>query len=193
MSKFDLLFLAVFLATVATLCVCAYQAMRARGRKALAILAKLVLCWAAYVGIVILVSLVTPRRVIEVGEDLCWDDWCLAVANVSRETIDSRVRYVVDVRITSRARRRAQRGSGSFIRVIDDQRREYNPVADATAVPLDVLLQPQQTVHTTRTFELPADARTPVLVLSHGSGFPGILIIGDSASLFHEPTVVELK
>ena len=76
---------------------------------------------------------------------------------------------------------------------MDDRSRCYDPVPDPTAVPFDVLLQPREAVTVTRVFELPADAHDPVLVMSHGDGFPGCLIIGDSGSLFHKRTVVRLE
>jgi hypothetical protein len=75
---------------------------------------------------------------------------------------------------------------------MDDAGRRYRPTPDPAAVPFDVRLRPHESIHTTRVFEVPAGVRDPALVLSHGGGFPSILIIGDSDSLFHEPTVVRL-
>jgi hypothetical protein len=188
-----LLFIVVFLGTIATLLVAAVLAVRGRGRRAVAVQLRLGVFAAVYLGVVILVSLVSPRRVLNVGDDLCWDDWCLAVSNVRRTNADTGVRYVVTFRVSSRARRRAQRGRGSYVYFMDDRGRCYEPVPDPTAVPFDVLLQPQEAVDVTRVFELPTDAHDPVCVMSHGSGFPAWLIIGDSGSLFHKRTVVRLE
>jgi hypothetical protein len=192
MSIFDLLFIVLILATIVTLVVAAVMAFRGRGRRALVILLRLGVCAAVYLGIVILVSLVSPRRVLNVGDDQCWDDWCVAVSNMQRTKADASVRYVVTLRISSRSGRRAQRGRGSYVYLMDDDGRCYDPVPDRTAIPFDVLLQPLEAVNVTRVFELPADAHHPVLVMSHGGGFPGNIIIGDSESLFHKRTVVRL-
>src|ERR1700730_9498098 len=75
MSVFDLLFIVVFLATIVTLLVAAVAAVRGRGRRAMAIMLRLGVFAGTYLGVVILVSLVSPRRVLNVGDDLCWDDW----------------------------------------------------------------------------------------------------------------------
>jgi hypothetical protein len=193
MSIFDLLFIVMVLTTIVALLVAAVQAVRGRGRRAVAILLRLGVFAVAYLGVVILVSLISPRRVVTVGDDLCWDDWCLAVSNVQQTSAAAGVRYVVTFRVSSRARGRAQRGRGSYVYLMDDRGRCYDPVPDHTAVRFDVLLQPQEAVDVTRAFELPADAHDPVCVMSHGGGFPGWLIIGDSGSLFHKRTVVRLE
>jgi hypothetical protein len=76
---------------------------------------------------------------------------------------------------------------------MDGQGRRYDPVPDPDAIPFDALLQPQESMTTTREFDLPVDAQDPVLVATHGEGFPGWFIIGDSGSLFHKRTVVRLE
>lgn len=192
MSIGDLLFVVVFLAGIVASLWAAILAVRGRFRKSLAILRRLAICAALYVGIVILVSLVSPRRVIDVGDTLCWDDWCLTVADAKCSESPAGIRYVITFRVSSRARRRAQRGLGACVYLLDDRGRRYDPLPDPTAVPLDTLIQPQESVDAVRTFDLPTDAREPVAVMSHGSGFPGWFVIGDSASLFHKGTVVKL-
>ena len=42
-----------------------------------------VVFWAIYLCVVIAVSLSTPRREIAMGEDRCFDDWCIAVESIS--------------------------------------------------------------------------------------------------------------
>ena len=162
MSIFDLLFIVLFLASIVTLLVAAVMALRRRGRRALIILLRLGVCAGVYLGIVILVSLVSPRRVVNAGDDQCWDDWCVAVSNVQRTNADASIRYVVTLRISSRAGRRAQRGRGTYAYLMDDDRRCYDPIPDPTAIPFDVLLQSLEAVNVTRVFELPADVRDPV-------------------------------
>lgn len=193
MSLFDLLFLVVFFATIFALVLAVWAALRGRRARAGALLRRIGIFVALYLGVVILVSLLSPRRVVQVGEDQCWDDWCLTITNVQRTPIENGSRYVVTIRLFSRARRAAQRGRGTQVYLMDDRGRRYDPIPEPDAIPFDILLQPQEAVRTTRVFELPSDAADPVLVASHGEGFPGWFIIGDSASLFHQRPVVRLE
>jgi len=189
---FDLLFIIAFLTAVVLLVLSAIAAIRKRRARAVALLRNFGIFVAVYFGIVILVSVLSPRRVLHVGDDQCSDDWCIAVADVQREPSDAGVTYVVIFRVSSRARGRPQREGGVQVYVMDDRGRCYDPVPDTAASPFDVLLQPRESVQIRRAFELPADAQAPVLVVSHGGGFPGCCIIGDSESLFHKRTVVQL-
>lgn len=191
MTIFDLVFIAVFFATVVTLAMAAFAAVRGRRARALATLRGFGVFAVVYLGIVILVSLTTPRRVLNVGDDQCSDDWCIAVADVKRTPANAVVSYAVTLRVSSRARRVAQSEGGVSVYLIDDRGRRYDPVPDAAAVALSVMLQPRESVSTTRVFELPTDAHDAGLVVGRGA-FPGCIIIGDDQSLFHKRTIVRL-
>jgi hypothetical protein len=193
MTLYDLLFLAVFFTSVVLLGLAGLAALRRRRARAFALLRRLGVLIGIYLGAVLLVSLLSPRRVLQVGDDQCWDDWYLAVTHVNRRLAHDTVAYEVTFRVSSRARRVAQRERGVQVYLMDDRGRCYDPVPDDTATAFDVLLQPQEAVEITRVFNLPADAQDPVLVVSHGGGFPGLFIIGDSESLFHKRTVVRLN
>jgi hypothetical protein len=191
---FDFLFIAVVFASLATLLTAAIAAIRGHRAHALAILRKFAVCAIAYLSIVVVVALFSPQRVLNIGEPWCFDDWCLSVENVSRTPVPPLVSYNVSLRIFSQARRVSQRAKGAWICVIDQRGNRYAPEPDPSAVPLDVLLQPGESVTTSRLFKLPADAAGLGLITSHGGPacFPGCFIIGDSASLFHKRTFVRL-
>jgi hypothetical protein len=193
MTVFDLLFLAVFFGTVGMLVVAGLAALRRRRARALAILRWLGLQVGVYLGILIIVSLVTPRRVLNVGDEQCSDDWCIAVTDVRRQPAEVAQSYAVTLRILSRARRRAQRERGVRVYLMDNRGCCYDPVPDPASIPFDVLLQPQEAVNITRVFHLPADAQEPVLVVAREGWTPGLFVIGDSGSLFHKQTVVRLE
>jgi hypothetical protein len=192
MSLFDLLFIAVFLATVVTLLSAAFLAMRGRRSSALVLLRGCCICVGVYLGIVVLASAFWPRRVLQVGEHRCYDDWCIAVENASRQASRGGVNYLITLRLSSTARRVAQRENDVVIYLTDDRGRRYDPIPDRSAVPLNVQLGPQESVTATRSFEIPADAREPGLVIAHEGGFPiGWFIIGYE-TWFHKPTIVRL-
>ncbi len=192
MSIFDLLFLAIFFASVVTLLAAAILAIRGRGARALSILRAYGICAGIYLGVVVLTSLFWPRRVLNVGHPRCFDDWCITVENVSRTPAEGNVCYVLTLRLSSRARRVSQRENGIVVYLSDDRGRRYDSASDKSAVPFNVLLQPQESVTTARVFEVPTNARELGLVIMHKGGFPiGRFIIG-SETWFHKPTIVRL-
>jgi hypothetical protein len=195
MTIFDLVFIAVFLASVVTIGTAVGQALLGHGRKAAALLARYAIGLAVYLAIVVIVSLVSPRRVLPVGQDRCFDDWCIGVADIRASPATSNGRgYTVTFRMRSRARGRPQRETGIAPYLLDAEGRRYDPVADTAAAPFDVTLSPGQSATATRRFEVPSGARDLGVVVAHeGSyGFPGLVIIGDEASLLHKKAVVPI-
>jgi hypothetical protein len=195
MTIFDLLFIAVVFASLATLITAAIAAIRGHRAHALGILRKFCVCAIAYLTIVVMVALVSPQRVLNAGDPWCFDDWCLSVESVSRTPAPPQVSCQVSLRIFSQARRVSQRAKGAWIYVIDQHGNRYAPEPDPSAAPLDVLLQPGESVTTSRVFKLPADAGDLGLITGHGGPgcFPGCFIIGADASLFHKRTFVRLQ
>ena len=195
MTIFDLLFLVLFLAGVGTLIVATIGAVRGRRARAGVIVRRLGIVAALYLGAVILVSAFTPQRFIAVGTDQCSDDWCIAVQTVRRDSTSAGIGYAVTFRLSSRARRVAQRERFVAVYLRDQTGHRYTAAAEASAIPFDTLLHPQEAVATTRRFLVPTGARvTGLVVVREGGGrFPGCCIIGDQASLFHRPTIVKLE
>jgi hypothetical protein len=193
MTAFDLLFLAVLFATVVLVVLACLAALRSQRARAVVLLRRLGILAAVYLAVVILVSLASPRRVLNLGDEQCWDDWCIAVTNAHHERARDGQSYEVILRVSSRARRRAQRERGVHIYLMDNRARCYDAATESAEVPFDLLLQPQEAVDLRRVFHLPAEAQDPVLVVAHDGWFPGLFIIGDSGSLFHKRTVVRLE
>jgi hypothetical protein len=191
MTLFDLLFILAFLSAVAALATAAYQAIRGRARLAGSILLRLAISAAVYLGIVALVSVTSPRRVLHTGDERCFDDWCFAVNHVAKAPSAQGVSYTVDLRLFSRARRIAQREKDVDVYLVDARGNRFEPAPAPSAAPFDVMLQPGDSVITTRVFQVPADAHELGLVLDHHAG-PGKFIIGDDLSLLHKRTIIRL-
>jgi hypothetical protein len=103
--------------------------------------------------------------------------------------------YQVGLRIFSRAGRVAQRANGAWIYLIDSDGRRFSPDPDPSTVPLDTELQPKESLQTTRTFHVPADARQLGLITGHGGAYCGLmsfLVMGDSGCVFHKPSIVQI-
>jgi hypothetical protein len=192
MRPFDLLFIAVFLASAVTLLSAAVLALRGRGAYALVLLRRWCICAGAYLGLVVLSSVFWPRTVLEVGERRCFDDWCIAVENASRQEAQGGVSYRVTLRLSSTALRVTQRENNVVVYLADQSGRRYDPAPDPSAVAMNVQLAPQESATATRSFQVPADARELGLVIDHEGGFPiGWFIVGDE-TWFHKPTIVRL-
>lgn len=191
MNIFDLLFILIFLTSIFTLISATVLGIRGKGAVALKILRIWGAAAGAYLGIIVVVSLILPRGVLHVGEERCFDDWCIAVEHVERKPSQANIEYLATLRVFSRARRISQREKDVVVYLTDDRGRRYEPALEKDAVPLDVRLGPLESVETTRKFEVPADAKGVGLVVGHrGRGFPiGWLIIGYE-TWFRKPTIV---
>ena len=194
MTLFDLIFLAIVLSSILAVAAVVVLALSGRWRQSAWLLGGYVFCLALYLGVVAAVSLASPQRVLARGEDRCYDDWCIAVIDASRVERPTGARYVVLLRLTSRARGISQRENGLVAYVLDEQGRRFDPTPDPAEAPFNSLLEPGRSVATTRIFEVAGAAGQPVLVLEHegASRFPGVVIIGDESSLLHKPMIVRL-
>jgi hypothetical protein len=194
MTLFDLVFLFVVLATLITLVIVVASVLLGRPRLAAKVLALYGVCLVIYLGIIILVSLTTPKRVLDWGENRCFDDWCIAVDDIARSESAMKVAYRVTLRLSSRARRVAQRENGLVVYLEDEQGRRFESIPGPAEQPFNILLEPGQSVTTTRVFEVSSAASQHKLIVAHEgfNSFPGIIIIGDDNSLFHKPMIVRL-
>lgn len=192
MTAFDLLFILVFLAGVGALLVALVSALRGRRAAAFRTFRRTAVSAAAYLAAVALVSLVSPRRFRNVGEEQCSDDWCIAVADARVEPDVSRSRVSVDFRLRSRAERISQRERGVVVYLRDAVGRRYDPEPPGGETPFDVRLAPGETRITTRSFLIPRDAPSPGVVVAREFSFPRCCILFEENSLLHKRTVVPI-
>lgn len=192
MNIFEPLFILLFLSTVGTLLTAAVVGLRGQRSRSVRILRRLAVCGAVYFAIVLLVALITPQKVLHVGNPQCFDDWCITVIEAKRTPSSTSVSWAVTLRLWSRARRVAQSEKDVVVFLTDARHRRFDPVPTASTVPLDVRLQPRESVDATRKFELPLDATEVGLIFTHEGGFPiGSLIISEN-QMFHPATIVRL-
>src|SRR5262249_28258978 len=113
----DLIFLACLAAAVVTLIVSAV-------RRSMAGLRRLAICAAISFAVVILVSLVSPRRVIRAGIPQCFDDFCIAFESASPSAAGNNTVWQVNLRLSSRARRISQRENNLHVFITDREGHE---------------------------------------------------------------------
>ena len=211
MMIFDLVFILLVFTTVGTLITVVVLLLLKHFKTALKFSLIYGVGLLLYLGILITVSLISPQREIVMGEDWCFDDWCLAVENVSytqelgaehlqAQTND--VFCIVTIRLSNQARGRDQRASSTAIHLLDREGQIYNiiPIGQAAfeaeygaTSELTSTIPLGQSITVMQVFEIPQDAQEMVLTVEHPVGqFPGLFIIGSEASLFHKPKIVRL-
>jgi hypothetical protein len=133
----------------------------------------------AYLAIVLVASLFTRPRDLALGEDACFDDWCIAVERIERAPVATTPGYLITFRLSSRARRVSQRERHLAIYLMDERGQRYEPRVQDSDQPFDVLLSPGQVLRTSREFNAPPADLGRHLVITHEGGFPiGWFIIG---------------
>ena len=190
MGVFDLLFVLFFFGVVGMVLRAAFLNVQGHRVRALTILRRLGMFIAAYVGVIIILSMVLPRRMLTVGDPICFDDWCVAVNKVSKKEIGQSAWYRVDFKMSSRAKRTPQRETDLTIYMTGDRGERFEPRPSGSITPFDVTLAPGESVVATRVFIVPAKVNNPGIVVTHEGGFPiGWFIIGYE-SWFRKPTIV---
>jgi hypothetical protein len=151
--------------------------------------------WVVYLTVLIGVSLAQKQRVLAVGEPQCFDEMCFTVAGVEEVkgflVRDGRRLVRVTVRVTNR-RRSAQSDGLVRVSLTDAQGRRWEESAGVNGVGLSTRVAGGDSVMSEPVFKVAADATGLRMVLTHGWKQPGVLVIGDSDSVLHRKTVVEL-
>ena len=182
-----------------------------RGRFDFRSLALLLGVWVLYLGAGTAVAILSPQKVMAIGEDRCIDEMCFAVTGFHRATkIEAGgavtrprgVFYIVEARVSNHSRGRAEREAGRTGLVLDDAGRAY-PVspegmqalalAEGPLPGLDTEVASGQSVSTKLVFDLPAGVTHPAFTLSSSLAFnPATIVIGDDMHFLHKPTIVPL-
>ena len=192
MNIFEPLFLFLVLVTIVSLITVAVLAVRGKVARAGRILRRLGIGALVYFGVVIVVSMVSPRREYRVGEMRCFDDWCVTVVDAQRAETVQGAKYEVSLRLSNRGKRVPMGEKGTVVYLTDARGHRYDPLADPAAVLFETRLRPGEWVMTKRNFDVPRGAQQVGLVYTHQGGFPiGWLIISEGG-WFQEPSVVRL-
>jgi hypothetical protein len=151
--------------------------------------------WVVYLCVVVGVSLRQPQRVVAMGEPQCFDEMCFTVTGVEELpdflNRDGRRLVRVSVRVTNNGRK--TQGEGLiWTYLVDGQGRQWKQSPGLNGVKLTARVAGGGSVMSEPVFRVAANATGLRLVLTRGQRQPGVLVIGDSDSLLHKKTVVEL-
>ena len=165
---------------------------RLRVRRGIAWLAGV---WVVYLMVLIGVSLGQKQKEVAVGQPQCFDDMCFTVMGMEEVKgffiRDERRLVRVTVRVTNLGH---SAKSAGLIRayLMDAQERRWEETAGVNGVGLTAKVAGGNSMLSEPVFKVAGDATRLELVLTHGWRLPGVLVIGDSDSLLHRKTVVEL-
>jgi hypothetical protein len=152
--------------------------------------------WAVYLGAVVVVSLRQPQRVLKIGQEECFGKLCFAVSGMEEMPgflIRDGSRLVrVSVRMRNKARAGSQSDGLMRAYLVDAEGRRWKESTGVGGVRLTANVTAGESVVSEPVFKVAADATGLRLVFTRGWKQPGILVVGDSDSLLHRRTVVEL-
>lgn len=177
----SILLLAGLLASLVTLVTVTVLCLRAEFRRAGRIVLRWAACTAAYVAILLLTAMLPNASDLKTGVPYCDDDMCMSIQSVSATPIPAAVTYRFAIRLFTRANRGTRSAKGASVYLTDQRNRRFLPVYDPSAIPFDVAIAPGESVNTSLTFHVPADAHALVFAASvdriHYASF--IIGIGD--------------
>lgn len=201
MTLFDLFFLVSVLFVFGMAAGIAVSALRRRWKSAGRLSRFLALFVALYAAVGVCVALARPRRFYAPGERRCFDDWCVAAAGIEPaiDTAESPCgadrggrTWVATIEVSSVARRVRQRALDARAELEDDRGTRYRPCAvPAAGNSLSDMLGPGESFRVRLPFRLPPAATPAGLIMHHGD-FPGVVIIGEDHSFFHQPALHRL-
>jgi len=145
----------------------------------------------AYTALTIAVSLLLPQKVVNPGQSYCVDIWCIGVQGVTKIPLGQDVVYKAKVRIFSDADNVKVSAKGASLYLVDERGRRFSIVPDPAAIPFDTELSPKQSVDTTLTFRVPADAQH-LFLRGDGDLWITYFFIGDDSALLHRPTLIRV-
>ena len=148
--------------------------------------------FAIYLAAVVVISLLTPRTIVSIGDGYCYDIWCVGVQQVNATPQGQNVVYTVNLRIFSDANHVQTRREKDSLYVLDERGRRFPLAQDASVIPLDVSVNPGESLNTSVTFLAPANARMLYLTADY-SVTPWVpLYLGSDISPFHRRTLLRL-
>ena len=100
-----------------------------------------------------------PQKAVTVGDSYCQDSWCIRLDKVTASPRPHDIEYNVDVHIFSDLNRGQTSAKGYSVYLADESGRRFPLVADPAVIPIDVTLNPHESVETKLTFVAAANSR----------------------------------
>jgi hypothetical protein len=148
-----------------------------------------------YLAAASLVSLLTPRTIVNIGDSYCWDLWCVGIRNVNATSQGQDVLYTAEVSIfadTSTAQHVPAAQAKQFFYALDEQGRHFPILRDLSFAGADVVVNPGESVKSSLALLAPASARKLYLT-GDMTAPPWVrLYFGSDLNPFHRRTLLRL-
>jgi hypothetical protein len=182
-------FLVEFLVLLSLVVVGLITLLAGRGRWICACIA------ASYMAAVVLVSLLTPRTIVSIGDSYCWDLWCVGIQNVNATPQGQNILYKAEVSLFSDAttvQLEVTDQPKRFFYLMDERGRRFPILAYSSLAGPSVTVKPGESVKSSLTFLAPADARK--LYLTDDLKWPPWvnLYFGSDLNPFHRRTLLRV-
>lgn len=152
--------------------------------------------WIVYLCALLAVSLAQPQRMMTIGQEQCFDKICFAVAKTevvpSLSLHDQNKLIRVSIQIRNKGHKTSNISQMQAY-LVDGQGRRWQESTGLSGVRLTATVPEGSSVVSEPIFQVAADATNLGLVFTRGHRQPGILVIGDSDSLLHRRTTVQLE
>jgi hypothetical protein len=154
---------------------------------------------ASYMGTVVLVSLLTPKTIVNIGDSYCWDLWCVGIQSVNATPQGQNTLYTAQVslfvdsstaelELTDPGKDQAKQ----FFYAVDEQGRRFPILAYAPLAGAKVSVKPGESVKSSLTFLAPANARNLYLT-GDVEAPPWVrLYFGSDLNPFHRRTLLRV-
>jgi hypothetical protein len=106
-----------------------------------------------------LITLLTPRTIVNVGETYCMDIDCLGIDAIESQAHSTNTTYKLKTHFYSDANTVKISFKNVAYYLVDERGRRFPRTDDPSAPPYDTLLDPGQSIKTTLTFEVAPDVR----------------------------------
>jgi hypothetical protein len=206
MNLLDLVAFVSVLATIGTIVSIGVLLIRKRMAAARTTSIWLTVFLASYAGTLVTVSLISPGKVLAIGDTRCWDEWCMTVTGASKQTRIGDLRaggifYVVALRINNRSQGRRQREINVCTALADGRGERFDESsvgqealqrAGLAGSPVTSFVDAGGSFESRLVYDVPVEA-TGVGFVRRNCGRFGNPIIGDPGSFLHRPTIVRLQ
>lgn len=145
-----------------------------------------------YTALTIALSLLLPQKIVNPGQSYCVDSWCIGIQNVTKTPRDGDIVYKADVRIFSDLNRGTTSAKGASLYLVDERGRRFPLIPNPDVIPFDMELNPHQSVNTSLTFVVAADAHQLFLKGDGPSLWITKFFIGDDSAFLHRPTLIRV-
>ncbi len=194
MTIFDLLFIATFLfvsvSALAAVILLVWRRNAAAKKMSLVFAVYL----SVYFGILIATSILSKQRMVAMGENQCFDEWCLRVVDVAYAAApkSGNTLAIVTMEVSNRGRARPQSEPQTFVYIVDDRGNTYWQSREAQAEyershgrsrALTSMITAGDTISVKQIFELPKNVGHLALIIGHPFG-PGFFCYRRQRQLF---------